>query len=108
MFDATLHTRPAAKQLLEVVANDPCDHIELDFAEVDYISRSFADEFHAEKMKLVEATGKAILVMNANEEVVRMLQAVAKTQHKDHRSYEHMPVYHYTDWKNLDRFLLSI
>lgn len=106
--DATLHTRQAAVHLLEAVAENPCDYIELDFAEIEYISRSFADEFHAEKIKLAERSGKTILVTNANEEVVKMLQAVANTQHKINRSYEKVQVYNYTDWKNLERFLLSI
>lgn len=108
IFDSTLHTRDAANQLLKWVEQDLCDHVELDFAEVEYISRSFADQFHAEKLKLATKTNKVILVTNANEEVIRMLQAVAQTQGKVNRSYEKVQVYNYTDWKSLERFLLSI
>lgn len=108
LFDSTLHTRDAANQLLKWVEEDLCDHVELDFADVEYISRSFADQFHAEKFKLATKTKKIILVTNANDEVIRMLQAVASTQDKVNRSYEKVQVYNYTDWKSLERFLLSI
>ncbi|MFN8265053.1 MAG: hypothetical protein U0T11_03215 [Chitinophagaceae bacterium] len=108
LFDTTLHTRDAAKQLLEWVEKDLCDHVELDFTDIDYISRSFADQFHAEKLELISKTNKTILVTNGNEDVIRMLQAVANTQNKKNRSIENIQVYNFTDWKILERFLLSI
>ena len=108
LLNATLHTRQAATELLQAIAQNSCDHIELDFANVEYISRSFADQFHADKLKLAASSTKNIIVSNANEEVFKMLQAVANTQHKVNRDYEKIPVYYYTDWNSLERFLLSI
>jgi len=104
----SLHTRQAVTQLLHNVAQNPCAHIELDFAEVEYISRSFADQFHAEKLALATRQQKSIIVTNANDQIIRMLQAVAKTQDVKDRLYEKMPVFHYTNWRSLENFLLSV
>lgn len=108
LFGATLHTRQVAIELLKNVEDRPCDNVELDFQQVDYISRSFADQFHSDKLSLAERLQKKIIVINPNEEVLKMLQAVARTQHKDKRDVKELPVYHYTDWQSLERFLLSI
>lgn len=108
LLGATIHTREASNELLRVVQNDPCAQIDLDFSQVAYISRSFADQFHADKVKLAQEQQKSIMVTNANEEVVQMLQAVAKTQNKEHRDLNHAPVYRYSQWNQLENFLLSV
>lgn len=108
LLGATLHTRQAATELLQAVTQNPCDHIELDFVDVEYVSRSFADQFHAEKIAIAIQQQKSIIVTNANEEIIKMLQAVARTQDKENRAYEKVPVYNYTNWKSLERFLLSV
>ena len=108
LLGATLHTRQAATEILEAVIQNPCNHIELDFAEVEYVSRSFADQFHAEKLVIAGQYQKNIIVTNANEEIIKMLQAVARTQDKVFREYEEIPVYNYTNWKSLEIFLLSV
>lgn len=82
LLNKTLHTREAAVLLLQAVAAHPCNTIELDFTDIDYISRSFADQFHSDKLSLAADSQKTIIVTNANEEVVRILQALARTQNK--------------------------
>lgn len=104
----TLHTREAAQKLLDVVANQSCDHVELDFFNVSYISRSFADQFYSEKLNLATTQQKSILVLNANEEVIRMLQTVARTQNKSDLQFNSMPVYKYSTWSQLESYLLSV
>lgn len=104
----TIHTRDASNQLLKLVADNPCQKVDLDFSEVEYISRSFADQFHADKIKLATEQQKTIIVTNANEEVINMLQAVARTQNKAYRGHTHLPVYKYSTWNQLENFLLSI
>lgn len=107
-LDTTLHTRDAAKQLLQMVDDSPCQRVELDFLDVQYISRSFADQFHTDKMELAAASQKDIVVVNASEAVVNMLQTVARTQNKSHRTESSLPVLKYTNWTQLENFLLSI
>ena len=108
LFGSTIHTRQAATEVLQAVADNSSSLVELDFENVDYISRSFADQFHANKMTLAKNQGKAIIVTNASEEVIRMFQAVASTQNKVDADYEKVPIYNYTDWKSLESFLLSV
>ena len=108
VLDTTLHTRDAAKRLLQMVADSPCQQVELDFLNVQYISRSFADQFHADKMELIAITKKEIVVVNASESVVNMLQTVSRTQNKTCREESSLPVLKYTDWTQLENFLLSI
>jgi len=108
LLGATIHTRQASDVLLQVVQNDSCPEIDLDFSAVQYISRSFADQFHAGKMQLACEQQKTIIVTNANEEVMAMLQAVAKTQNKQYREVNKAPVYRYSQWNQLENFLLSL
>jgi len=107
LLGATIHTREAAMSLFQVVESDICDQVDLDFTGVEFISRSFADQFHADKISLSENTGKSIVVTNANVSVINMLQAVSRTQNKPVRHFANIPVYKYSDRNNLERFLLT-
>lgn len=107
LLGATIHTREAADTLLQVAETHPCDEVDLDFSGVEFISRSFADQFHVDKICLAQKINKIIIVTNANEPVINMLQAVAKTQNKTDRKFMHVPVYRYNDLKSVERFLIS-
>lgn len=87
--------------------NDPCDLVDLDFSTVEYISRSFADQFHFKKINLTETMQKKIIATNASEKVINMLQAIAKTQNMN-RSFKSIPVYKYSDGNSFERFLLWV
>ena len=91
-----------------MVADNPCQQVELDFLEVQYISRSFADQFHADKIESAAISKKDIVVVNANESVINMLLIVARTQNKSARTESSLPVLKYTNWTQLENFLLSI
>lgn len=108
IFGSTLHAREAAKQLLQMVAESSCRQVELDFLDVQYISRSFADRFHADKMELTTVSQKAIVVVNATGSVVNMLQTVARTQNKSYRTASSLPVLKYTDRQQPENFLLPV
>jgi len=108
LLGKTLHTREASRHLFGFVAASPCDNIELDFLDVDYISRSFADEFHADKLKLATDHQKSIIVTNANDEIMNMLQSVARTQNKQYKPNTTKTVYRYSNWGPLESYLLSI
>lgn len=108
LLGVTIHTREASNELLKAVSEDCCKQVDLDFSDVEYISRSFADQFHADKIKLAVEQQKNIIVTNANEEVIKMLQAVARTQNKTYKEYSDIPVYKYSNWTQLENFLLSV
>ena len=43
----------ANKVIFEIIENNPCDNIEVDFNNVIFISRSFADQFYIDKLKTI-------------------------------------------------------
>ena len=47
-----VHTREASSILMKLIEKEPCNYIELDFLNVEYISRSFADQFYIGQGKL--------------------------------------------------------
>jgi len=108
LIGTSVHTREASNILMEAIEKDLCDYIELDFSNVEYVSRSFADQFYAEKLNYALKSKKNIIVSNANETVMHMLNTVSKTQNKKHSGRDMFPIYKYSSQKQLDNFLLSI
>ncbi len=109
LFGSSISTRESSPVLMELIKNDPCNHVELDFSSIDYISRSFADQFHLDKINYANEFGKTILVANASEEVIKMLQAVAKSHNsKDKKRTAKVPAYKYASYNELEGFLLSL
>lgn len=107
LLSSSIHTREASSVLMNLVEQDPCDHIELDFSSVEYISRAFADQFHVDKINFAINHKKTIIVSNATDEVISMLQVVAKTQTNRKNNFESIPVYKYSSKVEFDNFLLS-
>lgn len=108
LFSSSVHTRESSAILMDLIEKDPCDFIEVDFSLVDYISRSFADQFYFDKMKCAVELKKNVIVSNANESVVRMLNTVAKTQSKKPDAFSNIPIYKYSSQSQLENFLLNI
>ena len=108
LLGTTIHTREASNQLLKLVQENPCQKIELYFLNVSYISRSFADQLYADKTRLSNDLRKYLVITNANDEVISMLQAVERTQNKSRKQYVDSPVYKYSSWKQIEDYLLSI
>ena len=108
ILGSSIHTREASSVLMHLVQEDPCNHVELDFSSVDYISRSFADQFHFDKINCAINSQKSIIVSNASDAVINMLQAVAKTQNAANKKSDKVPVYKYSTYGQLENFLLSI
>jgi anti-anti-sigma regulatory factor len=107
-FSSTLNTREAATELVNLVSDFNSTEIELDFSGVEFISRSFADQFHKDLEQLRSKKKNDIQILNASEPVIRMMQAVANTQHKTEREYVSLPALRFTDRKLLRDYLLSL
>ena len=103
-----LVTREYAILLIEKVTNTPCDVIELDFSGISFISRSFADQFHKEKMHLWEIGKKEIIVINAEPDVCEMLKTVSKTQDSKNRVFEPYPHLQFQSRRFLKEYLFSV
>lgn len=108
LIGTSIHTREASDILMRLIEKDLCDYIELDFSNVEYISRSFADEFYFDKLNYAIKLKKNLIVSNANEAVMHMLSAVAKTQNKKPNTFFNIPIYKYSSQSQLENFLLSI
>lgn len=107
LLGSSISTREASFVLMRLVESNPCNHVELDFSSVEYISRSFADQFHFHKNNCAVNLQKVIIVSNATNEVINMLQAVAKSQNTAIKKIDKIPVYKYSSQKQLENFLLS-
>jgi len=83
-FGNTLDSRHEAAMLFDSLKDycTQCGEIVLDFSEVMFMSRAFADQFHKEKIRWCEGTNVTIFIENANDQVSEILQAVTKTQTK--------------------------
>lgn len=108
LIGTSVHTREASNILMEAIEKDLCDYIEFDFSNVEYISRSFADQFYVDKLNCAAKFKKNIIISNANETVMHMLNIVSKTQNKKHGNSAVFPIYKYSSQEYLDNFLLSI
>lgn len=108
LIGSSVHTREASDILMHQIETDPCNEIEIDFSQVDYISRSFADQFYVDKKKWATELKKDVIVSNANESIVHMLNTVSKTQNKKSDYRLNIPVYKYSSQSELENFLLSI
>ncbi|MEO6882416.1 MAG: hypothetical protein ABI199_00175 [Bacteroidia bacterium] len=107
-FGNTLHSREAALNLFSLLSEMSSKEIEFDFSKVEYISRSFADQFYKEKEKYQNSFSVLVNISNAGEEVLSMLRIVAKTQNKSSRNYVVLPVFKYSDKAKLSDYMLSI
>lgn len=103
-----LNTREAVSILLDVVRDSKCSVIELDFTSVEFMSRSFADQFHKDKISLQNELNISIDIVNANEEIIHILQTVSRTQVKSNREFEEVQIFKFSNTQMLSDYLLSI
>lgn len=107
VIGTSIHTRESSARLLELVEKNPNPQIELDFSHVKYISRSFADQFYIDRLSTIRKLKKIIIIANANENVLRMLESVEKTHKKAVRTGLDLPVYKLSSPSELEDFLLG-
>lgn len=104
----SLVTREVAIALMSIVKSYPYYDVEIDFSNIDFISRSFADQFHKEKIQLWESNDKNVVVINAHDDVLSMFQAVSKTQNAYGRSYSSYPLLNFQTRRSLKNYLESV
>lgn len=107
MLPTTLDSREAAIRLADMVREYREDkQIELDFSGIEFMSRSFADQFHKE-LYLSESDAFEIVIKNAHASIIRMLDAVSKTQTKRKAVRKTHQVISYNDLKQMESFVMS-
>lgn len=105
-YGITLHTREAAINLCKAITGLNISNVELDFRGVEFMSRSFADQFYKEREEL-RKNSISVFLINADEEIEKILEAVGRTQNKRERSYNEILVSRFSDMGDVSRLLHS-
>jgi hypothetical protein len=103
-----LNTREAAIRFVQIIKDNPCNNVELDFTDVEFMSRSFADQFIKEQFQIQKEFNISIQIINANEEIIKILSIVSRTQDKKDREFFSIPVYKFSNSKLLSDYLFTI
>lgn len=74
----TLDTRESASKLVDMIKEEGECKVELDFTDIIFMSRSFADQFHKELYSSDHTID--ISIKNADVSILDMLRAVSNTQ----------------------------
>jgi len=107
LLPVTLDSREAATRLADIVREYSGDkQIELDFSGIEFMSRSFADQFHKE-LYLRDEDAFEIVIKNADAAIIRMLDAVSKTQTKRKAVKKTHQVASYNSLKQMESFVMS-
>lgn len=101
-----LNTRESIETLFND-NNESVSELEFDFRDIQFISRSSADQFYKLKIKF-ESNNKKITISNANDTVINMLQTVSNTQTIQNRRSEKIQIFNFNETKELEDYLLSI
>jgi anti-anti-sigma regulatory factor len=105
---SSLHTREQANKLFEVILKKLKKYSELhiDFSNIEFISRSFADELV--KLKSQFSTAENYIEFCCLSRNVRqMLEAVEHTQSYSKRE-KYIPVRQFENWNSLMHFLEKV
>ena len=99
--------RDSAALLFADIDDAVCEVV-LDFTEVTFISRGFADELHQVRQLFQAERGLTVTVEHANEEIMAMLGAVSRTQHGRSASHAPTPLIHISGAQGLEDLLLGL
>ncbi|WP_299250347.1 STAS domain-containing protein [uncultured Cytophaga sp.] len=106
-IDSIINTREAALNIKTQIQQTACTQVELNFDGVEFVSRSFADQLHKEKVELANQ-GILVVLVNASTSVMDMFRTVAKTQDATDRERHDIPVYKITTMDAFSEYLYSI
>ena len=106
----TLDSRDEAQKLFAYISANyelPVSVV-FDFDDVDFMSRSFADEFHKLKMAWCNQHTSVVEIDNASVQILDILQAVARTQKSREVTNPERLVLAFTNSEQLYDYLLSV
>lgn len=102
----TLDSREAAIKLVSLVKEESAEHrVVLDFADIIFMSRSFADQFHKELY--MDSTAFDIVIKNADFGIAEMLNVVSKTQKSRKAIKKDYQVLSFTNLDKLEDYAFS-
>jgi hypothetical protein len=103
----TLDSRDGAILLFQSLSPNQKDII-FDFSAIDFMSRSFADQFHKEFLKLLSDKDLNISISNAPIQVIDILEVVSKTQEVKDPGTLNLPIYSFSKLEQLTNYLQAI
>lgn len=105
LYDTELYTRSKATELKDCV-NQEADEVELDFSDITFMSRSFADELY----NVTESfCGKTFIYLNRNDVIETMMTKVAEGRSRERkRGFTPPKILEFKDMKSLEEFLIAM
>lgn len=105
-FGETLNTRENVNDLFSQLKSSLSNkkNIVLDFTDVTFMSRSFADQL----VKVINSSNFQIELMNMNLDIQEMYRIVQKTQKDNNRKTYNVPILRFSTQKQLENYLWSI
>lgn len=109
LFNNSLNTRESVEILVARINNEILDsqdvHVILNFENIEFMSRSFADEFH--KVINQEDFNIGLTFKNMSSDMLAMLKAVENTQNKRSNTLKKPTVISIKDIKTLENYAFS-
>ncbi|TKG95338.1 hypothetical protein EYV94_07790 [Puteibacter caeruleilacunae] len=103
-LSSTIITRKSIEVLKAACLEESLEFCVFDFSEIDFISRAFADEF----IHFIKTLDIKTEIINTNENVTEMIDAVQRNRGKRKSSYRKIAVTKFGKTEELDRFLSLI
>ncbi len=109
-IDNILKSRDEAIKLFNWIGDNYSkdSSMDLDFKNVDFMSRSFADQYHKEKITLSKSLNITFLISNESQQICEILKAVAETQKKSLKKSDSWEIINITNEELLMKYLTKI
>ena len=104
IFPASISSRQSIALLQNAVSLSKNVKYVFDFNGIEFISRSFADEF----LKFATNETSEFEIKNANSTIIEMINAVKKTQEPIERHFNTIPILSYKRGAALNRLLATL
>jgi GMP synthase PP-ATPase subunit len=106
ILSLTLDSREAASSLVDMLkAEEAGSKIVLDFSDIIFMSRSFADQFHKEIYSGEQPLD--IMIKNADVSILDMLRAVSNTQNSRRKIKKNYQILSYNNLSQLEDFTFT-
>lgn len=108
---AMLNTRDEACRLFDIAKqlSTQTQIITFDFEGVDFMSRSFADEFYKISRQTEQIANSSIVVINTELQIAKILQAVSRSQNSaDRKINNKRTILTFTSNDRLSDYLMSV
>jgi len=102
-FPSVISTRKAISKLSDNLFLNAEDNYDFDLSEIDFISRSFADEF----VKYIKNSGINWQLCNMNAGVKAMLEVVNRTAESKKRDLDYVAITSFRKKNDLNKFLAT-